>query len=208
MKQVWPAPERNKEPILEVLRSLLQPQSSVLEIAAGSGQHAAHFAAAESSWTWLASDADPENLASIAAYAEEAKLENLLPPVALDVLEGPWPEAPVDVVFCANMIHIAPWACAEALVAGASRALTPGGLLVLYGPFRLGGAHTSESNAAFHASLQARDASWGVRDLEAVDGLSRAVGLEWLQRFPMPANNQIVTWRRTDGVEGLGSAAS
>ncbi len=208
MKQLWPAPERNKEPILEVLRELLEPSAEVLEIAAGSGQHAEHFARAEPGWRWRATDPDPEHLTSIAAYAEESGLDNLLAPARLDVLQRPWSVAPVDVVFCANMIHIAPWACAEALVAEAAQLLQEGGLLILYGPYRLGGAHTSESNEAFDASLKSRDPSWGVRDLETVDALAKAAGLTWVKRFPMPANNQIVTWRRTSGVEGRGPTAS
>jgi SAM-dependent methyltransferase len=180
----------------------------VLEIAAGTGQHAVHFTASEPGWRWLATDPNPEHVASIAAYAHDTGLPNLLPPARLDVLERPWEVSSVDVVFCANMIHIAPWACAQALVAEASRALRPGGLLVLYGPFRVGGAHTSESNASFHASLRSQDPDWGVRDLEAVDGLACGAGLESAERFAMPANNQIVTWRRSVKVEGSGAGES
>lgn len=198
MKQCWPAPERNKGPILEVLRGLLASNCEVLEIAAGSGQHAIHFAASEPGWRWLATDPNPEHVSSIAAHAQDSVLPNALSPGRLDVLERPWDVPPVDAVYCANMIHIAPWSCAQALVGEASRVLRRGGLLVLYGPFRLDGAHTSESNASFDASLRSRDPEWGVRDLEAVDALAGASGMEWVERFPMPANNQIVTWRRPD----------
>jgi len=135
-------------------------------------------------------------------------LDNLIAPRLLDVLEDSWSGPLVDAVFCANMIHIAPWACAEALVSGASRVLREGGLLILYGPYRLDGAHTSQSNADFDASLRSRDPAWGVRDLENVDALAQDEGLQWVSRFPMPANNQIVTWRRCAKVEYSGSRES
>ena len=201
MKQRWPAPERNKGPIHEVLERVLPSSCSVLEIAAGTGQHALHFATEQPGWTWLASDPNPEHVASIAAYGKETDLENLQPPVSLDVLDQPWPVAPQDAVFCANMIHIAPWECGRALITRAPQVLRAGGLLILYGPFRIDGKHTSQSNEAFDQSLRSRDPTWGVRDLSVVHELARSVGLTWVERVAMPANNQMVIWRLTDGLE-------
>ena len=201
MKQRWPAPERNKGPILEVLERVLPATCTVLEVAAGTGQHALHFANAQAGWTWLASDPNPEHVASIAAYGTESGLENLQPPVSLDVLEQRWSVAPQDAVFCANMIHIAPWECGRALITRAPHVLHPGGLLILYGPFQIDGKHTSESNDAFDQSLRSRDPSWGVRDLGVVDALARSVGLSWVERVAMPANNQMVIWRLAGGLE-------
>jgi len=201
MKQRWPAPERNKEPILSALRELLSERSEVLEVAAGSGQHAAHFARAQPGWRWLPTDPDPEHLASISAYVEDVALENLSRPVRLDVLNRPWDVASVDVVYCANMIHIAPWECGRALIEGSANILRPGGLLVLYGPYRIDGEHTSESNVSFDKSLRARDPAWGVRDLRAVDELAVEQGFEFVDRVAMPANNQLVSWRLAGGLE-------
>jgi SAM-dependent methyltransferase len=196
MKQCWPAPERNKGPILSVLTHHLPEVASILEIAGGSGQHAAHFARARPSWTWHATDVAAEHVASMGAWARELALPNLPEPFALDVCERPWTATAVDAVFCANMIHIAPWTAAQALVAGAGELLRPGGLLLLYGPFRVGGEHTAPSNASFDESLKGRDPEWGVRDLQDVDALAAGAGLERVERVPMPANNQTVIWRR------------
>ncbi|HWO12293.1 MAG TPA: DUF938 domain-containing protein [Polyangiaceae bacterium] len=187
-KRVWPAPERNKGPILDVLRRVLPETGRLLEVGSGSGQHAVYFAQHLPGLVVQPSDVTPENLASIRAWVDEAGLANLRAPVPLDVL-APWGLEPVDAIFCANMIHIAPWACAEALLAGAGEHLVDGGSLVLYGPFRVGGAHTAPSNAAFDADLQARDPSFGVRDLEAVTALAEAAGLTLTETVQMPANN-------------------
>jgi SAM-dependent methyltransferase len=199
MKQTWPAPERNKQPILDVLARALPARARVLEIASGSGQHAAFFAGAMPGWTWQPSDLDAENLASIAAWVTEAGLPNLRAPIRLDVLEAAWPldeSAPLDALFCANMIHIAPWACTLGLIAGAARYLARGGRLALYGPFMLGGEHTSASNATFDASLKARDPDWGVRDAGAVSARCGEAGLDFCERVAMPANNQILVFQR------------
>jgi SAM-dependent methyltransferase len=197
MKQAWPAPERNKQPILDVLRRVLPERCSVLEISSGSGQHAAFFAAEQPSWTWQPSDLDPENLASIAAWVSEAQRPNLRAPLRIDVLDADWGLGTVDAMFCANMIHIAPWACCAGLLTGAARHLQPGGKLVIYGPFSLGGVHTAESNAAFDASLKARNPSWGVRDADDVIALAAQHGLRFIERVPMPANNQSLVFERT-----------
>jgi hypothetical protein len=196
MKQTWPAPERNKEPILEVLQRVLPASGTLLEIASGSGQHAAFFAGALPRLTYQPSDIDDENLASIRAYVAEAARPNLRAPLRIDVREADWGVGHVDALFCANMIHISPWSCCEGLIAGAARHLSPGAPLVLYGPFRLGAAHTAPSNEAFDARLREQNPSWGVRDAEAVIALAERAGLRFVERTPMPANNQTLLFRR------------
>lgn len=198
MKVSWPAPERNKEPILEVLRRVLPARGTLLEIASGTGQHAVHFAAALPGLDYQPSDPDPANLASIAAWVEEAGLPNLRAPIALDVCQLDWGVGTLQAIFNANMIHIAPWACAEGLFAGAGRHLEAGGVCVLYGPFRIGGAHTAESNARFDEDLRSRDPRFGVRDLEAVAALAEQAGLAFQERVAMPANNQCLVFRRVN----------
>ena len=196
MKQCWPAPERNKAPILEVLARVFPADGHVLEVASGSGQHAAHFARALPGLRWQPSDVDDDNLASIAAWVQEAGLDNLELPLRVDVLTADWNIEPVDAVFCANMIHIAPWRCAEGLLAGVGRYLRAGGYFVLYGPFRLGDAHTSPSNEAFDQGLRRQDPAWGVRDLETVVDFADKRGLAFVERVAMPANNQSVVFRK------------
>jgi SAM-dependent methyltransferase len=196
MKQHWPAAERNKRPILEVLCRVLPARGLVLEIASGSGQHASFFAEELPELSFQPSDVDADNLRSIAAWVEEAARDNLRPPRRLDVTEDDWGIENVDAIFNANMIHIAPWASCEGLLRGARRYLKQGGVLVLYGPFRLDGAHTAESNERFDAGLRERDERWGVRDAEAVIALGEAEGFAFLERVAMPANNQILVFRR------------
>lgn len=197
MKRSWPAPERNKRPILEVLRRVLPAGGIVLEVAGGSGQHAAYFASQLPGLVWQPSDVDEANLASILSWVTEAELPNLRPPLELDVCAPDWGVQLVDAIFNANMIHIAPWECCVGLLAGAGRHLAPGGVLVMYGPYRVAGAHTAASNAEFDASLKARDSRWGVRDCEAVAALAQGVGLLLDERVEMPANNQLLVFRRS-----------
>jgi len=192
----FPSTERNRDPIRIVLEQFLPATGSILEIASGSGQHAAYFARYFPNLTWQPSDPEPNHLASIAAWAAHAGVSNLRPPLALDVGDRPWPVDPVDGVLAINLIHIAPWAVAEHLVAGAAETLAPAGLLYLYGPYRVGGADTAPSNAAFDADLRARDPSWGVRDLEAVAALAENSGLRLVEVVDMPANNKSVIFRR------------
>jgi SAM-dependent methyltransferase len=189
------ASERNKGPILEVLRGALPASGRVLEIASGTGQHVAHFAAALAALQWLPTDVDPAMLAVI--RARTAELANVAAPVVLDVRADPWPvTGPLAAIVCINMIHIAPEAATPALLAGAARLLEPGGVLYLYGPFREGGRHTAPSNAEFDASLRARNPAWGVRNLEDVDALAGALGLGRTLLVRMPANNLSVTYTR------------
>jgi SAM-dependent methyltransferase len=198
---IAPAVARNREPILAVLRRVvpspsLPERGLVLEIASGSGEHAIHFAAALPHLTWQPTDPDPEARESIAAYRAAAQLPNLLAPLALDAAASRWPVTQADVIVAINMIHIAPWAAAEGLMAGAERLLPAGGVLFLYGPFRECGQHTAPSNAAFDESLRARNREWGVRDLDEVVALASQHGLALEERVAMPANNLSVVFRR------------
>lgn len=191
-----PAAERNQEPILARLRSILGERGTALEIASGTGQHAARFAAALAGWTWQPTDADPGMLPVIAERAARAGLANLLPPRQLDVTL-PWPAftRPFDAIFCANLLHIAPWSACPALMAGAARHLAPGGMLVTYGPYFEPGVVPAPSNLAFDESLRARDPSWGIRELEEVVAEASRAGLVLAQRHAMPANNLLLVFR-------------
>lgn len=197
-----PAAERNREPILAVLRKVLPEAGTVLEIASGTGQHAEFFAAALPHLVWQPTDPDPQALASIAVRVADAALPNLRAPLPLDVRTASWPldgTSGLDAVVCINMIHISPWEAGRALIDGVAQRLNPGGVLVLYGPYRRNGAHTAPSNEAFDAQLRQRDAAWGVRDLEDVDALAQAAGFDAAQVVEMPANNLCVVFRRRAG---------
>lgn len=193
-----PAARRNAAPILQVLRAHLAASGPVLEIAAGTGEHAVAFAAGLPGVDWTPSDPSPEARTSIAAWRAAVGLPNLREPHAIDVLdETTWPEGPFKALFCANMIHISPWAAAEGLMRLAGRVLVnPGGLLVLYGPFLEADVETAPSNLAFDASLKSRDPAWGLRDRDAVTALASAHGLAYTFRYALPANNLILLFRR------------
>jgi len=196
LRQHAPAAERNREPILAVLARVLPASGTVLEIASGTGQHAIHFAAALPHIVWQPSDADDEARASIAAWTAQSGLANVRAPLALDVRDASWGIEAADAIVCINMIHISPWASAQALIAGAGRLLGPGGVLFLYGPYRRGGAHTAPSNAAFDAQLQGRNPEWGVRDMEDVVALADAAGFAADEPVAMPANNFSLVFRK------------
>jgi SAM-dependent methyltransferase len=189
-----PAAARNRGPILDVLRRVLPGRGLVLEIGSGTGQHVAHLAAALPSLRWQPSELDRDLHASIAAWSDG--LDNVRAPIALDARCTPWPVPVLAAVFSANVIHIAPWDVCLGLLGGAGRHLAPGGVLVLYGPYRIGGGHTAESNAAFDRQLREMDPSFGVRDLEAVRDAAAIHGLELAERVEMPANNQTVVFAR------------
>jgi SAM-dependent methyltransferase len=191
-----PAAARNREPILRVLRDCLPRPARVLEIASGTGEHAVWFCGELPALTWQPTDRDPEELSSIAAWRDAAGLPNLLPPLLLDASADTWPVAQADAVVAINMVHIAPWAATQGLIAGAARVLTQDGLLFLYGPFREGGVHTGAGNAAFDADLRARDPSWGIRDLDEITALAGQHGFRGPERIAMPANNLSVVFRR------------
>jgi SAM-dependent methyltransferase len=192
-----PAAERNKDPILEVLRQVLPERGLVLEIASGTGQHAVHFANALAPLLWQPSDPDPDYRESVAEHVAASGLDNLNAPIALDARDPHWPIDRADAVVCINMIHIAPWSAAEGLFRGAARVLGNGQPLVLYGPYKRGGEHTAPSNADFDASLQHRNAEWGVRDLDDVAALAEEQGFELERVVEMPANNLTVVFRRS-----------
>jgi SAM-dependent methyltransferase len=189
--------ERNRDPILAVLRRVLPPRGLVLEIASGTGEHAAHVAGALPALQWQPSDRDDEKFASIVAHALVDAVPNMLPPLALDVTWPVWPLAHADAIVCINMIHISPWSASEGLMAGAGRVLPAGGVLYLYGPYRIDGRHTTDSNAAFDASLRERDPDWGVRDLGEVSALAARHRLTLAETVAMPANNLSVVFGKT-----------
>ena len=199
LRQHSPSAERNREPILAVLREVLPATGRVLEIASGTGQHAVCFAGALPGLDWQPSDLDADARASIAAWVAHAGLANVRTPLALDVHQADWGvHAPdkLDAVVCINMIHISPWSATQALFAGASHHLADGGVLYLYGPYKRGGAQTSPSNHAFDQQLRSRDPAWGVRDMEAVVALGASVGLVCDEPIAMPANNFSLVFRK------------
>jgi SAM-dependent methyltransferase len=203
-----PAAERNREPIRAVLRQILPDRGLVLEVASGTGQHAASFAERFPGLTWQPSDPDPDALASISAWREATGLPNLLDAVTLDAATDGWPLERADAILCINMVHISPWAATEGLMRGAAGLLPAGGPLILYGPYRRAGVPTAPSNEAFEASLRARDPRWGLRDLEAVEAEATRNGLRFDRLFEMPANNLILVFRREDrGYFGLDEEA-
>ncbi len=191
-----PAAARNREPILQVLRGCLPRPALVLEVASGTGEHAVWFSHALPALTWQPTDRDPAALESIAAWRDQTGVPNLLPPLPLDASAASWPVNRADAVVAINLVHIAPWAVTEGLIAGAARVLTADGLLFLYGPFSNSGVHTAASNAAFDADLRARDPAWGVRDLDEIAALASRHGLARIEQIAMPANNLSVIFRR------------
>ncbi|QQC67133.1 DUF938 domain-containing protein [Paraburkholderia ginsengisoli] len=199
LRQRSPSAERNREPILAVLRDTLPATGRVLEIASGTGQHAMYFAAALPGLDWQPSDADADARASIAAWIAHEGLANVRAPLVLDVHQPDWGVDSLDAVVCINMIHISPWSAAEALFAGASRRLVDGGVLYLYGPYKRGGTQTAPSNDAFDQQLRSRDPEWGVRDMEAVVELGASVGLVCDEPIAMPANNFSLVFRKRSG---------
>ncbi len=189
------ATERNRGPILDVLRGVLPAHGLVLEIASGTGEHAAFFAPALPELRWQPSDASERMLASIRAWSDVSGADNLAPPVLLNVEQEPWPVASADAIVSINMLHIAPWSAAEALFRGAARRLPASGVLFLYGPFTRAGRHTAESNQRFDERLRAEDPRWGVRDLDDLQRLASSVGFAAPETVPMPANNFSLVFR-------------
>jgi SAM-dependent methyltransferase len=187
---------RNRKPILDVLRRVLPAHGLILEIASGSGEHAAYFAKAMPALVWQPSDQDVQALASIASHRAAAGVANLLAPLRLDVTSDLWPIERAHAIVCCNMIHITPWPVSEGLMAGAQRLLPPGGILFLYGPYKIGGRHTAPSNEEFDLSLRAQNPEWGIRDLADVTALAGRHGLVLAETVQMPANNQSVIFRR------------
>jgi hypothetical protein len=191
-----PSAERNREPILAVLRQVFPQRGTVLEIASGTGQHAIHFAAAFPGLDWQPSDTDAAARASIVAWTAHAGLTNIRPPLDLDVCRKPWGIDAAQAMVCINMIHISPWAATQALIDGAADVLDGGAVLYLYGPYRRNGAHTAPSNEAFDQQLRSRNPAWGVRDMEAVVQLADAAGFACDEPIAMPANNFSLVFRK------------
>ena len=196
-----PSAERNREPIAAVLRRCLPGAGAVLEIASGTGEHVAWFAAQFPGLVFQPSDPGGTQRGSIAAWMAATGVENVRPPLALDVTSPDWEgnadiPARIAAILCINMIHISPWAATLGLMRGAGRLLAEGGMLYLYGAFKRGGRHTAPSNAAFDASLRAQDPEWGVRDLESVVTEADRAGFALEEVVEMPANNFSVIFRR------------
>ena len=198
---------RNHAPIWAVLQPFLAGKSGdVLEAGSGTGQHVVHFATHTPDITWWPSDLNERHLKSIEAWRAHAVLPNIRPPLRIDLTDPAWCPAMHDgsgpgellAVFCANVIHIAPWRVAEGLFAGAGRYLRADGRLFLYGPFKRDGKHTAMSNAVFDTSLREQDAEWGVRDIADLEKLAAGVGLALIETVPMPANNMILVFARSD----------
>ncbi|GAA0887597.1 DUF938 domain-containing protein [Rhodanobacter soli] len=192
-----PSCERNREPILGVLREYFSDRRQVLEIGSGTGQHAVHFAAALPRLTWQSSDR-AENLPGIRAWLDEAAWPNTPAPLEFDV-NGTWPAGPFDAVFSANTLHIMAWPEVQRLFAQLPAVTTDDAVLIIYGPFNDRGRYSSDSNAAFDQWLKARGAHMAIRDAEAVDALADAAGFRLLADIAMPANNRCRVWRRMHG---------
>lgn len=194
-----PAAERNGPPILAALQRLLPASGVMLEIASGTGQHAAFLSEGLPGWQWQPSDYEPGALPSIAAWGEG--LARVRPPIPLNVMDADWTGVPgqVDAIYCANMIHIAPWACAAGLMQGAARHLAPDGLLITYGPYILDDVPTAPSNLAFDADLRQRNPAWGLRRLADVAAEAGKAGLCLRDKLAMPANNMLLVWARDRG---------
>jgi len=198
---------RNHEPIWAVLEKFLAGKSGdVVEVGSGTGQHVVHFAKLTPDIVWWPSDLNENHLRSIEAWRAHSALANIRPPLRIDLTDPAWCPAMQDgsgpdkllAVFCANVIHIAPWRVAEGLLAGAGRYLRSDGRLFLYGPFKREGKHTAMSNAVFDTSLRQQDAEWGVRDIADVETLAAGAGLALVETLPMPANNMILVFGRSD----------
>lgn len=192
-----PAALRNREPIADVLRDWMPPTGLVLEVASGTGEHAAYFAGRFPALDWQPSDVNAESLASIAAWRAAADLPNLRAPIALDASAPDWPIAAAEAVLSINMVHISPWAAALGLLDGAARILRPGGSLILYGPWLSDDIGTAPSNLAFDADLRLRDPSWGLRRVEDFAEAARERGLALIETKEMPANNLLLLLLRS-----------
>lgn len=184
-----PAFLRNRDPILNVLQRHLPKTGEVLEVGCGTGEHAVYMAPRLPGLNWQPSDFDPYCLDTAGARIAAADVANLRAPLALDVMSPVWPVGDLDAVVSINLVHIAPWIVAEALVRGAGAALRGNGVLYLYGPFSIGGRHTAPSNDSFDHLLKRHNPEWGVRDLDDLARAAAAHGLVLAETIDMPANN-------------------
>jgi SAM-dependent methyltransferase len=195
MKPYSDACDENREPILEVIRQEFSACRTVLEIGSGTGQHAVYFGRQLPQLTWQPSDI-AGNHPGINAWRNEAGLDNVPPPLQLDVSRDDWPAVCYDGVFSANTCHIMSWGEVESMFRGIGRVLLPGGVLCLYGPFNYRNAYTSDSNARFDAFLKSRDPASGIRNFEALDSLAADNGMRFRQDHEMPVNNRLLVWSR------------
>jgi len=195
MKPYSDACDENREPILEVIRQEFSACRTVLEIGSGTGQHAVYFGRQLPQLTWQPSDV-AGNHPGINAWRNEAGLDNVPPPLQLDVSRDDWPAVCYDGVFSANTCHIMSWGEVESMFRGIGRVLPPGGVLCLYGPFNYRNAYTSDSNARFDAFLKSRDPASGIRNFEALDSLAADNGMRFRQDHEMPVNNRLLVWSR------------
>lgn len=199
-RQYAPATQRNREPILKVLKNIISPKNNILEIASGTGEHAVFFAEHFNSCNWIPSDISPIARESIIAWKKANKIDNLALPLEIDVTQNNWSEQvadkKIDVIVNINMIHISPWTACLGLMEGAGQILPMGGFLYLYGPYKRNGEHTAASNANFDLALRDRNSDWGVRDLEAVVDTAAKADLKLQQVVEMPANNLSVVFTR------------
>ncbi|MGD9784226.1 MAG: DUF938 domain-containing protein [Hyphomicrobiaceae bacterium] len=192
-----PATARNRQPIAAVLQRHLPSQGLILEIASGTGEHITFFAQTFGpGLVFQPTDPDPSARVSIDAWTAALGVKNVRPAIELDAASADWPVVAANAVLAINMVHISPWTATEGLVRGAARILPVGGLLFLYGPYRVGGRHTAPSNEAFDADLQRRNPDWGVRDVEAVVQLAMARGFDDPIIEQMPANNLSLVFQR------------
>lgn len=187
--------ERNKDPILEILKNIFRNSRDVLEIGSGSGKHALYFSLHLPHLTWQSSDLK-ENLATIRTQPIPGTLKKVCPPIVLDVCRHPWPITSVSAIFSANTLHIMSWESVTHFFMGAGEALQTGGVLCVYGPFRYQKAFTSKSNERFDQYLRQQNTLSGIRDFEAVNQLANEHGLSFLKDYTMPANNQLLVWKR------------
>jgi len=201
-KKIAPAVARNRDPILKVLKECMPPEGTILEIASGSGEHAQYFTEALAPCCWLPSDPDQSSLDSIRAWWWDKQLNNILPAVKIDSRDALWeveknpPTPAIEAMVCINMIHISPWDATIGLMKGANRILPPGGILYLYGPYKVDGSHTAPSNEAFDQNLKSRNPDWGIKNLEDVQECATQNGLTFLKTVEMPANNLSVIFRK------------
>ena len=201
-RQYAPATQRNRKPILAILSKNLTPNSNILEVASGTGEHGVFFASHCKTWYWIPSDINPQARESITAWKNINQVDNLALPLMIDVTQENWLEKvkdlKIDAIVNINMIHISPWSACLGLIEGANEILSSGGILYFYGPFKRNGEHTAESNAAFDRSLRERNPDWGIRNLEAVIKTAAEANLRLQEVIEMPANNLSVIFVRAN----------
>lgn len=196
LKLSHPSATRNREPVLAVLKEVLPAAGQVLEIASGGGEHAIYYAERFPGLTWQPSDPDPQARASTEAWIAESGLPNILPPLALDMLDPKGLPDRANAVLNMNMLHISPWATCAGLMCIASQLLAAGEPLIIYGPFLVEGRETAPGNLEFDASLRSRDPEWGIRHLEEVTVTAETHGLSLERSVQMPANNLSLIFRK------------